>query len=184
MRHILKGPSAFLNYILPNLKKMSIRPKLPLSTYEMLENAGELDSFDSHQVDVSVSTWANIWSFIGYLGKLKRLRIWPDHTDTDSWSVVNERAVLSPLTTLRNNPNLDLLIDLPKLHPKWETTNRHFVDSHSPLTIHRRYRQRYHGIEQSDSTVRGKHVPDFPITYEIADFVGDALAKKRVEEED
>lgn len=84
--------------------------------------------------------------------------------------MVNERAVLSPLAPLSNNLNLDISIDLPKLHPKWEKPDRHFTEDSPPLalTIHRRYRQRYHGIESSDASIRVEYDPDFPILHELA----------------
>ncbi|KAF2176893.1 hypothetical protein K469DRAFT_812277 [Zopfia rhizophila CBS 207.26] len=163
--------STFLSCVLPSLKELHISLRLSLSIYGALENAGNSTGSESSSMDHSISAWTGLRPAIERLGNLRRLRIWLDHGEPCSWSMVNERAVLSPLAPLSNNPNLDISIDLPKLHPKWENPDRHFTEDSPPLTltIHRRYRQRYHGVESSDGSIDAKHDPDFPILYEVAD---------------
>jgi hypothetical protein len=155
--------SNLLGFVLPHLKVLSITLKLPLEVYEELANASESASNKSSLI----SAWMALPLAFKHLSKLRRLRIWLDHEEPCSWSMVNERAVISPLASLRNNPELDMVINLPKLHPKWQTPDRHFT-KHSPplpIAIHRRYRQRYHGVEQEDGSFRVQHESDFPVLY-------------------
>jgi hypothetical protein len=56
-----------------------------------------------------------------------------DHDGQESWTVVNERAIVSFLTPLAILPGPDITLDLPKLHPKIETPERHFTDNSLPL---------------------------------------------------
>jgi hypothetical protein len=105
----------------------------------------------------------------------RRLLIWPDHSEPCSWLVVNGRAVLSPLAPLSINPDLNIyIINLPKLHPKWERPNRYFTENSSllPLLIQRRYRQRYHGVEQKDDSFRVQYKVDFPVLYVFTETLG------------
>lgn len=44
-----------------------------------------------------------------------------------SWSIVNERAFLLPLTHFSVVSSLDIHVNLPKLHPKYEDPTRHFL---------------------------------------------------------
>lgn len=151
--------SIFLGCILPNLKDLNISLRIPLRAYKALENA-----FDDMKFTF---IWTELPLAIRNMSKLRGLRIWFDHSEPSTWSMVNERAVLSRLGSLRSDPNLNISINLPKLHPKWETPERHFTRDSAPLgvAIHRRYRQRYHGIEASNGGLEVQHVPDFPILY-------------------
>jgi hypothetical protein len=81
--------------------------------------------------------------------------------------MVNERAVLSPLASL--STNVDISMDLPKLHPKWERSDWHFTEDSPqlPVSIHRRHRQRHHVVESNDGSLSILHEPDFPISYEL-----------------
>jgi hypothetical protein len=159
--------SNLLGCVLPNLKELSISLRLSLATYEALENAGDSGSSKS----LLISAWTELPFALDYLSRLRRLQIWLDHEEPCSWSVVNERAVLSPLVSLSSNPELDVSINLPKLHPKWEAPERHFTEDSPqlPIAIHRRYRQRYHGVEDSNANLCVKFESDFPICYEVAD---------------
>jgi hypothetical protein len=79
--------------------------------------------------------------------------------------MVNERAVLSPLASLSNKPDLIVSVNLPKLHPKWETADRHLTKDSAPLPlpIQRRYRQQYRGVKQANGSFRVQEVLDFPV---------------------
>jgi hypothetical protein len=162
-----------LGCVLPNLKELGINLKLPLAAYKELESAGESTS----STPSFTSAWTALPLAVEHISRLRKLRIWLDHRQPCSWSMVNERAVLSPLAPLAspsNNPHLDVSINLPKLHPKWETPDRHFTKDSPPLpiAIHRRYRQRYHGVEQKDGSLRVQYESDFPVLHEFAEFVG------------
>jgi hypothetical protein len=167
--------TTLFNLVLPNLKELHISLRLPLSAYEALESAGNSTvGSPSSPIDYQIATWAGLCPAIERLSKLKILRIWLDHAEPSPWTTVNERAVLSPLAALSNIPNLNITVDLPKLHPKWETSSRHFTEDSPPsiLPIHRRYRQRYHGVESSRGSIRVEYRPDFPVLYEYAELDG------------
>jgi hypothetical protein len=150
--------SSLLRFILPSLKDLSISLRIALRSYKALEN-----DFDDMAF---TSTWTELPIAVRNMSKLRRLRIWLDHSEPSTWTTVNERAVLSPLGSL----GIDILkvaIDLPKLHPKWETPERHFTEDSAPLgvPIHRRYRQRYHAVEASNGVLEVKYESDFPMLY-------------------
>ena len=170
--------STLLAYILPNLRELRISLRLSLATYEELENAGK-PTFSKSSV---IFVWTELPLALEHLSRLKRLRIWLDHDEPCSWSVVNERAILSPLASLSNNPTLDVSFDLPKLHPKWETPGRHFTEDCSPLPInfHRRYRQRFHALKDRDGNLYEKYASDFPVLHEVAEL--DDTPMERLEE--
>lgn len=150
--------SSLLGRVLLNVKDLSISLRLPLAAYEALGATTQSSVGPS-----LLSPWAGIEHF----RRLRKLRIWLDHDEPCSWSMVNERAILSPLASL--NTNLNISIDLPKLHPKWERPDWHFTkDSPQlPVFIHRRYRQRYHVVECSDGSLSILLKPDFPIFFEL-----------------
>jgi hypothetical protein len=81
--------------------------------------------------------------------------------------MVNEQAILSPWESLASDTSLDFSINLPKLHPKWETPERHFIEDKTLLgtVICRRFRQRYYRIEGDIAPFLVQHKPDFPILY-------------------
>ncbi|KAF2680408.1 hypothetical protein K458DRAFT_95101 [Lentithecium fluviatile CBS 122367] len=86
--------------------------------------------------------------------------------DPDTRTRVNERAALSPLAYLATNlnPKLDISVNQPKLHPKYEGADRHFMeDSPAPLfLIRRRIRQRCHANMHANEVI---HKDDFPFTH-------------------
>jgi hypothetical protein len=161
--------SNLLGYVLPNLKELSISLRLSLATYEALENVAD----SAFSKSLLISAWTELPFALDYWSRLRKLRIWLDHEESCSWSVVNERAVLSPLASLSSNPDLDVSINLPKLHPKWEAPERHFTEDSPrlPIAIHRRYRQRYHGVEDSNGNLRVKYWSDFPVWHEVAEMM-------------
>jgi hypothetical protein len=170
--------SHLLRRILPNLKKLSIGLRLPLAAYEAPAAAGESPCETS-----LVSTWKKLPLALGHLSGLRRLNIWLDHEGFCSWSVVNERAVLFPLASLSSNPDLTVTIDLPILHPDRATADRHFTENSPPLpfAIHRRYRQRYHGVRNWKGNLCTRWSPDFPYVCEPGDFGGDCTGLLELE---
>jgi hypothetical protein len=74
---------------------------------------------------------------------------------------------LTPLVSL---PNPQITIALPKLNPKYESPDRHFIEQ-GPLVISRHYRQRYHATRVIDGKTTVEYKPDFPYLHELADFV-------------
>ncbi|KAF2865233.1 hypothetical protein BDV95DRAFT_612827 [Massariosphaeria phaeospora] len=165
------SPTSVLStYLLPNLKYLHITLRLPFSIYEALEHVPDFSSTSNSEPSL-LSAWTDIRLTINeHLPKLRELRIWLDHDGLESWSLLNERAVLSPLASLSNNPRLQVSINLPKLHPRWESAERHFINDSSalPLIIHRRYRQRHHGIvNPRDGSLSIEEKGDFPAMYPL-----------------
>jgi hypothetical protein len=119
-----------------------------------------------------VSAWLELPHAIPLMNKLRKLHIWLDHDEPCTWTTVNERAVLSPLASLSTLPHLEVSINLPKLHPKWETLDKHFMEDSGqlPLPIHRRYRQRSHGVEDRNGNLKAVDKADFPILFEMAGY--------------
>jgi hypothetical protein len=156
--------SAFLPCVLPHPKNLNISLKLPLAAFEAIESAS-VSSQES-----PITPWLALPQAVAHMGRLRKLHVWLDHDDTCTWTTVNERAALSPLVSLCNSPHLQVSANLPKLHPKWETSDRHFTEYSNPppLPIRRRYRQRHHGVEDENGGLKVVSRPDFPILYELA----------------
>jgi hypothetical protein len=156
--------SMFLQCLLSHLKYLSISLRLPLAAYEAMESA-PVSSQPS-----PVSAWSDLPRAIARMGKLRRLNIWLDHDEACVWTAVNERAFLSPLAPLSNCPDLDVSINLPNLHPKWETPERHFTEDSDPfpLVIHRRCRQRQHSVKGREGGLELEDGVDFPLSYGMA----------------
>jgi hypothetical protein len=163
-----KLTSEFLDWVIPNIKELRVDLRLPLAAFEALEH-GRQSALSGLSL---ISGWPDLPLTVARMSKLRRLRIWLDHDEPGSWSMVNERATLSPLVVLRTNPDLHVSVNLPKLHPKWESPDKHFTDDSppSPIVIRRRYRQRCHAVSSEDGGLQEKHEPDFPVLYELGDW--------------
>ncbi|KAH7076787.1 hypothetical protein BKA63DRAFT_290200 [Paraphoma chrysanthemicola] len=151
---------------LPYLTSLDIGMRLSLSTYSAYETS------ETSSPTASLHSTFNRMPFaIERMTRLRRLRIWLDHDEPCSWSMVNERALLSPLAPLANLPSLQSSVSLPKLHPKWEAADRHYTNASAPppFAVHRRDRQRFHGIKSNDGTIGVKYKPDFPVLYEFTE---------------
>lgn len=157
--------SGLLRCFLLNIKELNISLRLPLAAYEASQTTGQ-----SSVGSPPVSTWTELPYTIERFEKLNTLRIWLDHDQACSWSMINERAVVSPLAYL--SADLDVSINLPKLHPKFERPDWHFMEDKAqpPLVIHRRFRQREHVKECGDGSLVSYHEPDFPISYALEHF--------------
>ena len=171
--------SSFLTSVLPYIRKLNITLRLPLRICKALENPVADSNPRSPPAGGSTADWASqltawlqLCPTIAQLKELRRLRIWLDHNNQSSWSIVNERAILSPLMPLTSIPNLNISINLPKLHPYLERPDRHFgEDSPAPIfKIHRRLRQRYHGEEGSKGRFRVTYEADFPLLLDCPGF--------------
>ncbi|PVH75215.1 hypothetical protein DL98DRAFT_602220 [Cadophora sp. DSE1049] len=172
------------------IKSLNIALRLPLAFYRALE---EIESRDPITVTSSITTvasmsctWMRIWPSIFGLQQLQSLYIWLDHDDPSSWSVVKEKLILDYVFTnleqqmqVRSSiidfPQLNVVFNLPKLHPGIAKAETHFAEATSPppFKIERRYRQRYHCNTSDDGTLSVKQNSDFPIMHEIAEFYAD-----------
>ncbi|ORY10991.1 hypothetical protein BCR34DRAFT_337022 [Clohesyomyces aquaticus] len=132
--------------LVANLKALEINMILPLSTYTAIEraNASTPAPAAGHSAATSsrttpaepssppsssqVSAWSQLFQTLLSMSRLRSLRISLDHDEPHSWSLVHERAFLAPLETLLiQNPTLSISITLPTLHPKYETSSRHYI---------------------------------------------------------
>jgi hypothetical protein len=169
--------STFLACLLPNLKTLNISLRLPRATYTMLENAEQC-------APSPVPTWTDLPLAIERLHQMKRLRIWLDHDDPCTWSIISERAILSPIISLHSIASLNVTINIPMLHPKYETPDQHFTPNSAlpTFTIQRRYRQRYHAMADRDGQLSPRYVPDFPVLHELHEMDEWGMTAEQMEE--
>ncbi|KAH8714612.1 hypothetical protein BGZ61DRAFT_516790 [Ilyonectria robusta] len=59
--------------------------------------------------------WHQIWPGIAALPHLVHVNLWMDHGGFDSWSNINERAILEPLRRATWSPEVELVVYLPKI---------------------------------------------------------------------
>ncbi|KAH7406448.1 hypothetical protein DE146DRAFT_629771 [Phaeosphaeria sp. MPI-PUGE-AT-0046c] len=158
--------SNWLGFMMWSTKELHIDLRLPFEDFEGLEKTHDQSDTTSKVFD----PWLQLPSVLCRAVNLQRLRIWLDHDGKGSWSLVNERAMLAPITRLNEISNLDIEVNLPKLHPKFESTERHFTNGNPEpaFPLHRRFRQRYHIGNQGDWCMGASHEPDFPLLYELA----------------
>jgi hypothetical protein len=148
--------------LLLEITSLSIVLKLPLHFYESLE---KLDKLEDVLEDPSDDTraWLRIDSTIRLFPKLRKLQVWFEHNDSCTWTVVNERVLVSPLTRLSQDKNTEMTLSLPKLHPKFAQDSRHYTDeSGTPFRLFRRLRQSWHVTVSADGTLKRDYQGDFP----------------------
>jgi hypothetical protein len=156
--------------LLLKITSLSIVLKLPLHFYESLE---KLERLEDALEDMSDDTraWLRIDSTMRLFPNLKKLRIWFEHNDSCTWTVVNERVLVSPLTRLNLDKDIEMTLSLPKLHPKFAQDSRHYTsESGTPFRLHRRLRQNWHATMSADGILRREYKTDFPFFQEIIDF--------------
>lgn len=171
-------PNIFPSLLL-EATQLSITLRLPLEFYQLLEVLEEDIASDSQQ---DIKTWLQLGSTISKLKDLTKLWIWLDHDELCSWSVVNERAVISPLKQLSSTSNLNICVYLPKLHPRLECEDRHLIHKPQLFDLQRPLRQRYHAKKTEDGSLKVIHQPDFPFLIEIVEYAMFPFAQ--VEEEE
>lgn len=125
-------------------KSLAVSLRLALPVFEALDTEPVSPSEETRDL---ASIWSSVWPNVARMSNLQHLRVEIDHTDLSSWSVVNERKVLGPVASALEPrmPDVAVTIILPKLHPRHETEDRHFVDDDMfpfPLSITRRVRQK------------------------------------------
>ncbi|KAF2188487.1 hypothetical protein K469DRAFT_565729, partial [Zopfia rhizophila CBS 207.26] len=182
------GTSSFPLSSFPWIRELNITLRLPLPAYETFERTRANPSCPDPTADASTTaletqaaTWTQLSSSIARLKRIQSLHICLDHDDQSSWSVVNERATLSHLSLLSEVPDLAVTVTLPKLHPRFESTERHFTADSSPpwFELHRKLRQRYHG-ETRRGCLRVTYKADFPVLLgvpELAEKLFDKLER-------
>lgn len=173
------SPSDYLTSVFPCIRRLDITLRFPLPIFETLETPEAISSVGSPPANASTA-WLRLLPAIAQLKKLQTLHIWLDHEDPSSWSVVNERAILSPLTQLTRIPNFS--ITLPKLHPGLESADRHFGEDSPapPFKIQRRLRQSYHSNETCKGNFCVRREADFPLLLGCPGFEDTPLAELEV----
>lgn len=162
------------------IRKLNFNLRLPLSAYEMLEGTGANLSGPGRPsgtettactLESQMLTWMQLHSSIAQLKRIQSLHICLDHDGESSWSLVNERATLLHLSPLSDIPDLAVKVTIPKLHPRFESVDRHFTEDSSPpwFELHRKLRQSYHG-RNSPSDLSVTYKADFPILLGVANF--------------
>jgi hypothetical protein len=120
-----------------------------------------------------VQPWLRIGAIISQLKRLIKLRLWLDYDEPGYWAVVNEKAILEPLLAhlSDNQRSLQVTVTLPKLHPKFEEEDRHYVDGQLPGTVylHRVLRQMYWNNPGAGGHASVEYKPDFPFFLELID---------------
>jgi hypothetical protein len=151
---------------------LSITLRLPLEFFEVVELwDGHHIANISEEVAQNVRHWMRFGITLGRISTLTKLRLWLDHSDTRSWSVVNERRLLSPLLAHLSNTSIHFAIILPKLHPLYQRESRHFTRECFGVRLHRTLRQRWYSDEISPGNTRVVHKPDFPILFDILEII-------------
>lgn len=185
--HTLSASPSILPILLQRVTQLNITLRLPLAFFKSLECLEKVASPEvacpDPELESLVQDWLRLSSSLRCLTNLCTLRFWLDHNKPDFWAVVNERALLSPLSSLFQAQGLNVSFSLPKLHPKLEQEDRHFVQG-TPLcfVLHRRVRQRYHGIKSVQGTGEIVRKADVPFLLGIVDFVDMTMAE--IEEEE
>jgi hypothetical protein len=159
------GSPSHVNNIPPVLRngitRLSITLRLPFAFFETISEPEE-----ALQVATPPWFWQQIGHMLSRLSSLMKLRLWFDHSHTSSWSLVNERNLLSPLLAHLSTTPLDVAMILPKLHPLHENEDSHFMNEHDakPIRLHRTLRQGWHSLEGTIDVVKRY---DFPITADL-----------------
>ncbi|KAK8036288.1 hypothetical protein PG993_008902 [Apiospora rasikravindrae] len=182
------GPNHLWNlatYAYPLIQRLNVTLRLPLAVYEALASAQDdqpgraAQEVGEDATAVACATWARAWPAVGQLPQLHHLHVWLDHDGSSSWSHVRERQAVGTglMTVLRARlqgrsraenplPTVEVLFNLPKLHPALARPETHYVPGSPPppFSIERRFRQSAHGEEGADGILRVKYEDDFPIT--------------------
>lgn len=114
-----------------------------------------------------IPMWPQTFSALSQLKQLHKLEICVDLAYPKPWATVNERALVDALGLSNNIPPYDITLNLPKLHPRYEDPDRHFIEnSVAPsLKIRRRLREEYEFKDDLEQT-KAAHLAyerDFPI---------------------
>ncbi|RYP23576.1 hypothetical protein DL765_001090 [Monosporascus sp. GIB2] len=187
----LSHPSSdgLLPKVCPFLKRLNLTLRLPLSFFKTPENGVALASSSGagdivktpDDVPSQLKTWAQIWAALAHqLKQLQNLHIWLDTDDKSSWSLVNERAILSHLAALISIGTIPGLkhvsVNLPLLLPRREKPERHFTKDSPPppayLTIQRSLRQTLHGEEITPGEFHVISDSEFSLLVELLEFPG------------
>jgi hypothetical protein len=156
------------------VRHLSLTLRMPLDFYKSLETQTEKTTITPSEIQqepIAAHTWAQLRSMLDKLTTLSTLRLWFDHSDTCSWSFVNERALLSSILTYLSATAITTTIILLRLHPVYESPDRHFTTDElgKNLYLYRKLRQRWYSEVDRSGDVDVVHKPDFPIAIDAFD---------------
>ncbi|KAL2204071.1 hypothetical protein CC79DRAFT_1112604 [Sarocladium strictum] len=151
--------------IVHRIQKLSLTLSRPLAFFQAHESSSLLGTAHSssdleNTMEARTSPTRDLQT--GF-SRLREFTLWLDHTGTEYWSVISERALLAPvLQEVAAYSSLNFVVVLPKTHPTLASGERHYLDntlktnsagtSSASLsaTIHRVYRQRLRDTSGSD----------------------------------
>lgn len=161
--------------ILPQLTRLSIIVNLPLAFFTAIESGQ--DTSRLHICKSERDIWFSLHRYLAGLPRLRHLTVWLDHTDKVFWSHVNERIVLSTLSTLQGV--YEVRVVLPKAHPQKEDLERHYLaSSKTPFPIDRALRLRFRVCKDEPGATKVVFAQDFPYCIGHPDFEDMPLAEK------
>jgi hypothetical protein len=157
-----------------SITQLSITLRLPLEFFQSLEALGDNHTVSpdkTEQALTTAKTWIQISAALGRLSTLARLRLWFDHSDPRTWSLVNERMLLSPLLTQLSSTRINVSIILPTLHPQYEHEDRHLITKLPGRSIQlcRNLRQEFYLQETSQGGIEVVEKSDFPFFRDFFD---------------
>ncbi|KAK8107022.1 uncharacterized protein PG998_009035 [Apiospora kogelbergensis] len=142
------SPSHFWNlsnYAYPLIQRLNITLLLPLAVYEALaevqdnQPGREAQYAGEDATAVACTTWARACPAVCQLPQLRNLHVWLDHDGGSSWSHVRERqavgiglmdvlaAHLQARSQDKKLPPVEVLFNLPKLHPALARPETHYA---------------------------------------------------------
>jgi hypothetical protein len=159
------APSSFFASKLCEITRLGITLRLPLQCFQSLENLPNNVELDP--ASAGLKPWLQLGSTLGQLKRLTKVELWLDYDKEGSWSVVSERALLDPLLTQLHSQHssLDVSVILPKLHPKYEQEDRHYIHGDLPgnARLQRVLRQSFHTCFSARGDAYVIEEADFPI---------------------
>lgn len=175
------------------IHRLNVTLRLPLAVFEALAVAQDDQPGCAAQhagedaTAVTCALWTRAWPAVGQMSQLRNLHVWLDHDGSSSWSNVRERqavgtslmdvlaAQLQDRARAESLPPVEVLFNLPKLHPALAKPETHYVPESPPppFAIERRFRERSHGEVGPNGILQIKHEADFPITKSLVYFFKD-----------
>jgi hypothetical protein len=140
------------------ISRLGITLRLPLHVFQALEyQSRDVDTTsEPDPVSADLMSWSRLGSTLNQLKRLTKLELWVDFDEVGSWSMVSERALLDPLLShlFSEHSSLEISIILPKLHPKFEHEDRHYVNGELPgnARLQRVLRQSHHAHVDTQGT--------------------------------
>lgn len=128
-------------FIRNRIERLFITLSRPLAFFRVLETCSLSGKSSSHlELEQDARAWVDATNRLPTgLPRLRKLLLWFDHTGREYWSVVNERALLSPiLSATAAFGSLDVVIVLPKAHPSIASNQKHFLENNLTVEVPRR----------------------------------------------